>query len=103
MNAALPKDAVQGLDADTLSLRVRAIRMEAEGIHAFELVHPDGVDLPQVQAGAHVDVHLPGGLVRSYSLAGDPATESVGCWACCAKPMVGAGRARCTRRCAWAS
>lgn len=73
MNAALPKDAMQGLDADTLSLRVRAIRMEAEGIHAFELVHPDGADLPPVQAGAHVDVHLPGGLLRSYSLAGDPA------------------------------
>ena len=46
MNAALPQAAMQDLSADTLSLRVRAIRMEAEGIHAFELVHPDGADLP---------------------------------------------------------
>lgn len=76
MNAALPQAAMQDLSADTLSLRVRAIRMEAEGIHAFELVHPDGADLPPVEAGAHVDVHLPGGLVRSYSLAGDPADRT---------------------------
>ncbi|WP_372660531.1 2Fe-2S iron-sulfur cluster-binding protein, partial [Hydrogenophaga sp.] len=32
--------------------------------------------LPLVAAGAHVDVHLPGGLVRSYSLAGDPHERS---------------------------
>ena len=57
----------------TLSLRLEAVRRQAEGIHAFELVRPEGGDLPEVQAGAHVDVHLPGGLVRSYSLAGDPA------------------------------
>jgi len=57
----------------TLNLRVQAIRRQAEGIHAFELVRPDGGELPEVQAGAHVDVHLPGARVRSYSLAGDPA------------------------------
>ncbi len=57
----------------TLNLRVQAIRRQAEGIHAFELVRPDGAELPEVQAGAHVDVHLPGARVRSYSLAGDPA------------------------------
>lgn len=57
----------------TLNLRVQAIRRQAEGIHAFELVRPDGGELPEVQAGAHVDVHLPGARVRSYSLSGDPA------------------------------
>lgn len=59
-----------------LQLQVRAIRMEAEGIHAFELSDPDGAALPATEAGAHVDVHLPGGLVRSYSLAGDPQDRS---------------------------
>ncbi len=61
----------------TLRLQVRAIRLEAQGIHSFELADPAGALLPEVQAGAHVDVHLPNlpvpGLVRSYSLAGDPA------------------------------
>ena len=62
-----------GLDDDgRLRLQVRAIRLQAERTHAFELASPDGALLPPVLAGAHVDVHLPGGLLRSYSLAGDP-------------------------------
>jgi len=56
-----------------IDLLVRTIRLEAERILSFELVHPDSEDLPPVEAGAHVDVHLPGGLMRSYSLTGDPA------------------------------
>jgi vanillate O-demethylase ferredoxin subunit len=60
----------------TLQLQVRAIRLQAERTHAFELARPDGAPLPAVQAGAHVDVQLPGGLVRSYSLAGDPHDRS---------------------------
>lgn len=59
-----------------LRLRVQAIRLQAEGIHAFELVDPDGAQLPPATAGAHIDVHLPGGLVRSYSLSGDPADRT---------------------------
>ncbi len=77
MNAALPAQAMDSADSDTLRLRVQAIRRQAEGIHAFELVDPDGLPLPAVSAGAHVDVHLPGGLVRSYSLAGDPAERGL--------------------------
>ena len=67
-------------EADTiplLRLRVQAIRLQADGIHAFELVDPDGAELPAATAGAHVDVHLPDGLMRSYSLSGDPADRTV--------------------------
>lgn len=60
----------------TRQLQVRAIRWLAEGIHAFELADPDGAPLPEVTAGAHVDVHPPDGRVRSYSLSGDPADRS---------------------------
>jgi ferredoxin-NADP reductase len=59
-----------------LRLQLRAIRLLGEGIHGFELAHPDGSPLPPWTAGAHVDLHLPGGLLRSYSLAGDPADRS---------------------------
>jgi vanillate O-demethylase ferredoxin subunit len=62
--------------AETLELQVRAIRLQAHNILSFELVDRAGQPLPVVQAGAHVDVHLPGGLVRSYSLAGDPEDRS---------------------------
>ena len=62
--------------ATGLRLQVRAIRLLAERTHAFELADPDGALLPPFEAGAHVDLHLPGGLARSYSLAGDPSDRS---------------------------
>lgn len=58
---------------DTFELEVRQIRLEAEAIASYELVGIDGAPLPRFAAGAHVDLHLPGGLVRSYSLVNDPA------------------------------
>jgi len=54
-----------------LSLRLTAIRFEAEGISSFELQQPDGGELPPFTAGAHIDLHLPNGMVRSYSLCND--------------------------------
>ncbi|GAC1527203.1 MAG: PDR/VanB family oxidoreductase [Ramlibacter sp.] len=78
MNAALPQDisAFETATLPLLRLRVQAIRLQAEGIHMFELVDPDGAQLPPATAGAHVDVHLAEGLVRSYSLSGDPADRT---------------------------
>lgn len=61
-------------EPDTLlDLQIRQIRLEATGIHSFELCAPDHQRLPPFTAGAHIDVHLPGGLVRQYSLCNDPA------------------------------
>jgi ferredoxin-NADP reductase len=57
----------------TQSLLLRQVRLEATAIHSFELVHPAGQDLPAFTAGAHIDLNLPGGLVRQYSLCNDPA------------------------------
>lgn len=77
MNVPLPLGVLkESIVPSQLQLQVCGIRLQAEGIHAFEIAHPDGAELPDVEAGAHVDVHLPGGLVRSYSLAGDPADRS---------------------------
>lgn len=45
---------------------------EAEGIYSYELVALDGTSLPPFSAGSHVDVHLPNGLVRQYSLYNSP-------------------------------
>lgn len=43
----------------------------AEGVAGFEL-EPIGGPLPTYQPGAHIDVHLPNGLVRQYSLTNGP-------------------------------
>lgn len=55
------------------TLRVHRIEWAAEDIVEIELRDPDGADLPAFTAGAHVDLVLPNGLSRSYSLANDPA------------------------------
>ncbi|MEU9337735.1 cytochrome P450 [Streptomyces sp. NPDC048290] len=54
-------------------LRVTAVRAAAEGVLAVELALPEGGDLPAWRAGAHVEVRLPSGRLRQYSLCGDPA------------------------------
>lgn len=56
-----------------LSVQVVHKRTEAEGICSLELHAPGGAPLPAFTAGAHIDVHLPNGLVRQYSLCNDPA------------------------------
>lgn len=57
------------------SLTVEVVRKwdEAHGICCFELRRPDRAALPPFEAGAHIDVHLPDGTIRQYSLCGSPA------------------------------
>ncbi len=52
----------------TLDLQVRSVRAIARDILGIELAAADGRPLPGAQAGAHIDLHLPSGLVRQYSL-----------------------------------
>jgi vanillate O-demethylase ferredoxin subunit len=61
------------LRAEKLTLLVRQIRLEATGVHSYELVDPAGAPLPAAPAGSHLDVHLPNGVIRQYSLCNDPA------------------------------
>lgn len=55
----------------TLDLRVEKRTEESDGVVSLELVHPDGGELPRWKPGAHIDLHLPGDLVRQYSLSSD--------------------------------
>jgi vanillate monooxygenase ferredoxin subunit len=55
-----------------IDARIARKTVEAEGIAGFELVAFDGAELPSFSAGAHIDVHLPGGLLRQYSLCNPP-------------------------------
>ncbi|CAB5713384.1 Phthalate dioxygenase reductase [Delftia tsuruhatensis] len=57
----------------TLQVRIARKHTEAQDICSLELVPLDGHSLPAFTAGAHIDLHLPGGLVRQYSLCNDPA------------------------------
>ncbi|MBP6896100.1 MAG: oxidoreductase [Pseudacidovorax sp.] len=57
----------------SLQVRVQRKSQEAEGIVALELVSADARPLPGFGAGSHIDVHLPNGLVRQYSLCNSAA------------------------------
>jgi ferredoxin-NADP reductase len=56
---------------DTLTTWVHTMRHEAQDIISIELRPAGGVKLPTFAPGAHIDLHLPGGLVRSYSLCNE--------------------------------
>lgn len=60
-------------DIDVVVSGVRAV---ARDVLALELRHRSGQPLPGAQAGAHIDLALPNGLVRQYSLVN--ATGQVG-------------------------
>ncbi|HDS1817437.1 TPA: oxidoreductase [Pseudomonas putida] len=56
-----------------LTLKVHKRDLQGEDVVVLDLVEAQGRTLPPFSAGAHVDVHLGTGLVRQYSLCGDPA------------------------------
>jgi len=56
-----------------MPLRVQRAERIAEDVQLFEFVHPDGAELPEFTAGAHLLIQVPNGLVRRYSLCNDPA------------------------------
>jgi tetrachlorobenzoquinone reductase len=54
-----------------LKVRARTLRYEAQEVMSIELVGLEDALLPQFTAGSHVDVLLPNGVSRSYSLVND--------------------------------
>ena len=69
----LPRAGPAALAGREPQVQVEVARkwLTAAGIAAFELAPIEG-QLPSFQPGAHVDVHLPNGLVRQYSLTNGP-------------------------------
>lgn len=68
--AAMPEIARTGPKAE-LQVRVAQKWDTSDGVAAFRLEPLDGV-LPTFQPGAHIDVHLPNGMVRQYSITNGP-------------------------------
>ena len=60
----------------TIKTVVQAIDDGGVGIKVFALADPEGWELPPFKPGAHIDLHLRGGIVRTYSLCNDPADDA---------------------------
>ena len=54
----------------TIEVMVWRISYETPSVLSFDLRALDGSPLPPFEPGAHIDLHLPDGLVRQYSLIG---------------------------------
>lgn len=57
---------------EMMSLRVARAYDAAQEIRSFELVPADGEVLPPFTAGSHIEVRVPSGDTRKYSLCNDP-------------------------------
>ncbi len=68
--ATMPEIAVPR--GSTFTVLVKRKWQNADGVVSFEFADRDGRHLPTFQPGAHIDVHLPNGLVRQYSLTNGP-------------------------------
>ena len=88
MNTALatPTPAAAAKAADKapdglIDVRLIAIRYAARDTNLYELTPLDGQPLPTYEPGAHIDLHLPNGVVRQYSLTearSNPVSYTVG-------------------------
>ena len=62
--------------AIALTVADRKVVAHDQDVIALSLRRPDGGRLPRWHPGAHIDVHLPSGLVRQYSLCGDVDSQN---------------------------
>ena len=69
--STMPERSADGRVGALLRVVVARKRMVGEGVVSLELEPVDG-QLPTYQPGAHIDVHLPNGVVRQYSLVNGP-------------------------------
>ncbi|MFT4099540.1 MAG: PDR/VanB family oxidoreductase [Burkholderiaceae bacterium] len=64
------------MSVPTLKALVHTMRYEADGIISVEFRPANAsVEFPPFEAGSHIDLHLPNGLLRSYSLC-NPSSDS---------------------------
>lgn len=85
MHGTMGSDAGVNTTVQSLTVLVADVRAEAKDVITLELRAIAGGELPVFTPGAHLDLHLPNGLVRNYSLTND--------WRERNRYVVGVGRA----------
>lgn len=85
MHGKIGSEPAMSSAAQTLMVQVADVRAEARDVMILELRAMDGGQLPPFEPGSHLDLHLPNGLVRQYSLTND--------WRERDRYLIGVGRA----------
>jgi ferredoxin-NADP reductase len=60
-----------------MKMAVCDVRAITDLVRMYTFRHPRRVHLPSPTPGSHVDLHLPGGQIRQYSLCGNPDDDTV--------------------------
>lgn len=64
----LASDEANIASSNLIEMRLVTVRFGARDTNLYEFVRTNGQVLPSTEPGAHIDVHLPNGLIRQYSL-----------------------------------
>lgn len=77
LGAEVLADAARGTAENPwLEVTIAARDTVATDIIGLELRSTDGAPLPAYEVGSHIDVYVQSGLIRQYSLTGDPSDRS---------------------------
>lgn len=60
-----------------MKMAVCDVRAITDSVRLYTFRHPSRSHLPRPTPGSHVDLHLPGGQTRQYSLCGNPDDDTV--------------------------
>ncbi len=63
-------------DSPVIQVEITLAERSAEGVMKYEFTPVGGGDLPQWQAGAHLDIVVAPEFLRQYSMSGDPSDRS---------------------------
>tara|TARA_B110000116_G_scaffold76506_2_gene66385 strand:+ start:831 stop:4055 length:3225 start_codon:yes stop_codon:yes gene_type:complete len=63
-------------DAPVISVIVSKVEKMTDLVTKYEFSHPDGSDLPEWTAGAHIDIVVVPEFLRPYSMSGNPRDRS---------------------------
>jgi tetrachlorobenzoquinone reductase len=69
--------AANAREARLIEVRLTDVETVARDTNLYTFRRPDGGALPPYKPGAHIDIHLPNGLMRQYSLL-NPNTDPTG-------------------------
>ncbi|MCW2134105.1 PDR/VanB family oxidoreductase [Arthrobacter sp. VKM Ac-2550] len=64
------------MNEEFFDVEVRSIQRESSSVVSLRLEHPLGEELPEWEPGSHVDVLLPNGILRQYSLCSETADRT---------------------------
>ena len=71
MHGTIGSETAMSSAAQTLMVQVADVRAEARDVMTLELRAIGGGELSPFEPGSHLDLHLPNGLIRQYSLTND--------------------------------